>query len=181
MDRTTQIWITIGVVVASLLILALLTRAFFFSFIDNYEFAYKFDSNKGEMYPLVNEDGTQKQGYVFKWPIIQSVHTIDTRPMQVCINANSRVLNCKLVQFDPSGFETFVAWHGRGDYSQMGLEQILMSYAYDPSQKEYPFLKILKELKNQDTETNQSLPNKQENEQVHIEANQVDTIGVVVE
>lgn len=152
MESSTKIGIGIGIFIGSLLILGLLTRALFFSFIDNYEFAYKFDSGKGEMYPLVNVDGTPQQGYVFKWPIVQSVHTIDTRPMQVCINANSRVLNCKLVQFDPAGFETFVAWHGRGDYSQMGLEQILMSYAYDPSQKEYPFLKILKELKNQDTE-----------------------------
>jgi hypothetical protein len=72
--------------------------------------------------------------------------------MQVCINANSRVLNCKLVEFNPEGFETFIAWHGRGNYRQMNLEDILMSYAYDPSNKKYNFLTIKKELKNEDVD-----------------------------
>ena len=48
---------------------------------------------------------------------------------------------------------TFVSWHGRGDYSiEYSLKDIMLSYAYDPSNQSYPFLKILKELKNQDIE-----------------------------
>jgi hypothetical protein len=54
-----------------------------------------------------------------------------------------------------------VAWHGNNDYTQEGLKDILMSYAYDPSNKTYDFLTIKKELKNEDTpntdETDQSV------------------------
>jgi hypothetical protein len=157
-------WIYAIVIFLGLLISAGIYRAMFWTFVDNYEFAYKFDGRTGELYPLTNTDGTPQQGYIFAWPIVQSIHTIDTRPMQVCINANSRVLNCKLVKFDPKGFSTFVAWHGRGDYDKMNLEQILMSYAYDPANNEYPFLKIMKELKNQEVDTT----NTQENETTQI-------------
>jgi hypothetical protein len=159
MEKSTKSWIIAGATIFALLIGSLLYRAMFFTFVDNYEFAYKFESNTGRMYPLVNPDGSHMQGYIFKWPIIESVHTIDTRPMQVCINANSRVLNCKLVQFDIKGFETFIAWHGRSDYDQSALNNILMSYAYDPSQKQYPFLKVIKELKNQDIEATNTIAN----------------------
>jgi len=44
-----------------------------------------------------------------------------------------------------------VAWHGNADYTQDGLKDILMSYAYDPTSKNYDFLTILKELKNEDS------------------------------
>lgn len=145
-----------------LLFIALLVRGIFFTFIDNYEFGYKFDAQTGELYPLKNKDGSLRQGYIFAWPIVNRLHTIDMRPQQICINANSRVLNCKLVQFNPDGFETFVAWHGRESYSNMKLENILKSYAYDPSNKSYPFLDVLKELKNEDyTEVKDSLQTNQ--------------------
>jgi hypothetical protein len=149
------------IIIAAFLVLTIfggfIYRAAFYTFVDNYEYAYMFNGITGEMKPLVNKDGTPKQGYIYSLPIIQKVHTIDTRPMQVCINANSRVLNCKLVQFDPQGFSTFVSWHGRGDYSQMNLEDILKSYAYDPSSKPYPFLKVLKELKNEEVNDTTSI------------------------
>lgn len=136
---------TLGV----LIVAAVLTRVLFFTFVDNYEYAYEFNLSTGKCKALVNEDGVPKHGYVTKVPFYRMVHTIDMRPMQVCINANSRVLNCKLVEFDPSGLQTFIAWHGRGDYSGSRLEDIMKSYAYDPSSKSYPFMKIVKELKNE--------------------------------
>jgi hypothetical protein len=141
-----------GVTVLTLLFGALLYRALFWTFVDNYEFAYRFDAIGGSLEPLVNSDGSPVHGYVFSWPFIERIHTIDTRPMQVCINANSRVLNCKLVHFNPDGFALFLKWHGRGNYGSFELKDILMSYAYDPSQSSYPFLSVLKELKNQDAE-----------------------------
>jgi hypothetical protein len=154
MNRLNLSLVILGIVILVTILVGVLYRALFLNFVDNYEFGYMFDARKGELYPLVEADGSPKQGYIFSWPIVQSVHTIDTRPMQVCINANSRVLNCKLVQFDPSGLKTFVSWHGRGDYSvHGGLKDIMLSYAYDPSSQKYPFLKILKELKNQDVDS----------------------------
>lgn len=148
---TKKIIIT-SIVAASILLSAVLYRAIFWTFIDNYEFAYRFDAINGKIEILENKDGSPKQGYIFAWPLAERIHTIDMRPMQVCINANSRVLNCKLVHFDPKGFELFIKWHGRGDYDSYKLESILMSYAYDESQESYPFLKVQKELKNQNAD-----------------------------
>lgn len=139
----------VGIPIAILLVLSLIFRITFVTFIDNYEMGYAYNAITGELKAL------DKQGYCWSVPGIIRIHTIDLRPTQVCINANSRVLNCKLVQFDPAGWKTFVAWHGRADYdNQSGasgnLNQILMSYAYDGSGKTYPFLKILRELKPDD-------------------------------
>lgn len=163
MNRTQKTWLGIGIGFTTLIILALIIRGMFFTFIDNYEFGYRFDTRTGELHPLINKDGSLRQGYIFSYPFVEKVHTIEMRPMQVCINANSRVLNCKLVEFNPEGFETFIAWHGRGDYSQANLKDILMSYAYDPSNKEYSFLSIKKELKNEDVEYSLELDVKSKN------------------
>jgi hypothetical protein len=145
-------WIITTVIVGSLIILGIIFRTAFIKFVDNYEYAYEFNMSTGKTKALVNKDGTPQHGYFFVVPFYKIVHTIDMRPMQVCINANSRVLNCKLVEFNPEGLSTFISWHGRGDYSGVYLEDILKSYAYDPSNKSYPFMIIKKELKNEDFE-----------------------------
>ena len=129
-------------------ILALIVfRIGWVNYVENYELGYKFDSRDGQIEVLSHT------GYVVTAPVVVSVHTIDLRPMQVCINANARVLNCKLVQFNPKGVEQFLSWHGRQDYHVGGgasgadLNAILMSYAFDGSGSEYPFMTILRELK----------------------------------
>lgn len=115
------------------------------TFVDSYELGFRYDKRTGQMVRL------NQTGYVQHPPFLVDVDVVDLRPMQVCINSNSRVLNCKLVQFNPVGLETFIAWHGRGDYSSTGnLADILRSYAYDGSGKTYPFLIILRELKSDD-------------------------------
>jgi hypothetical protein len=127
------------------------------TFVNNYEVGYRYDKVQGQLTHV------GRTGYVVHLPIVTEVHTIDTRPMQVCINANARVLNCKLVQFDPAGLDQFVAWHGRNDYDndpgQNGtpstLNSILMSYAFedsgrcgtDPAHSNYSFLKVIRALK----------------------------------
>ncbi len=85
--------------------------------------------------------------------MLTEVHTIDTRPMQIRIEANNRVLNAMLVRFRKEGLQQFVDLHGRGDYDQTRLGDILMSYAYEGMgtesysrealQKKYKFLEIL--------------------------------------
>ncbi len=92
--------------------------------------------------------------------------------MQVRISANSRVLNAKLVQFNPDevdpdtgmrGLELFLSWHGRGNYdgpnvsgssfaSSTPFSDILTSYAYEGSGKSYPFLTIIRELKTEEVD-----------------------------
>jgi hypothetical protein len=128
-------------------------RIFFVDFVDNYELGYKFDSRDGRITIL------HESGYYVTPPVVVKIHTIDMRPMQVCINANQRVLNCKLVQFDTQGVELFLSWHGRYNYSNgsagnsTNLNDILKSYAYDGSGKHYPFLKVIRELKPEEAAT----------------------------
>lgn len=124
-----------------------------YRFVDSYEFAYVYDSMTGR----ITIPG--RTGYITRTPFITNVHTIDTRPRQVCINVgggrdgnvssgvNQRVLNCKLVSFDPKGLALFLSWHGRGDYSDDLLNDLLKIYAYDGSGRSYPFLIVSDETR----------------------------------
>jgi hypothetical protein len=150
---------SLGIFVILLAILGLgIYRVGFLTFVDNYEFAYYFDARTGDITPIINQDGTYKHGYVKTIPFIKMAHTIDLRPIQICLgannqntvnSANTRVLNCKLVQFNPEGYELFISWHGRATYDHNSLNRLLTNYAYDESQKNYTFLTITKELRNE--------------------------------
>jgi len=146
-----KFWTILGGSVVFLFLVAIVVRFSCFGYVENYELGYTFDSVSGKTELLTNKDGSLKNGFIYANPLV-SVYKIDLRPMQVTINANNRVLNAKLVQFNPKGFKTFVAWHGNNNYTQESLKDILMSYAYDPSNKTYDFLTIKKELKNEDTQ-----------------------------
>jgi hypothetical protein len=130
-------------------------RIVFVDFVDNYEIGYRYDTwgpNAGKIQVL------PRTGYFVTGPFKTKIHTIDGRPVQVCISAINRTLNCKLVQFNPAGIDLFLQWHGRGDYrhdtaSSSGtsedsskFDQILKNYAYDGSGTSYPFLTIKAEL-----------------------------------
>lgn len=139
----TRAVILVGALLTLTLVSALAFRVLLVNFVDSYEIGYKFDSRTGKIEIL------QETGYYVTPPFVVSIHTVDLRPMQVCINANARVLNCKLVKFDKAGLETFIAWHGRDDYvggnsgingSGTNLTEILKSYAFDGSGRAYPFL-----------------------------------------
>lgn len=123
----------------------------FVNFVDNYELGYKYDLRTGKIEML------DRTGYFVTLPFVVKVHAVDLRPMQVCINANQRVLNCKLVQFNSKGLELFLSWHGRNDYAGPGsgnsttiFSEILKSYAYEGSGRVYPFLNIIRELKGEE-------------------------------
>jgi hypothetical protein len=149
-----KFWAVVGSSILFLVVVAIVVRLSCFGYVENYELGYQFDTVSGKTTKLVNKDKTFKNGYIYANPLV-FIYTIDLRPMQVSINANNRVLNAKLVQFNPTGFEKFIAMHGNANYSQENLKDILMSYAYDDSSKDFNFLTILKELKNDNTQTNQ--------------------------
>ncbi len=148
--------IAVSITAAVLVIAAVGTVIFRYTFVDwvdNYQLPYKFDSRKGVITKL------EGHGYYVTPPLVVSVHSVDMRPMQVCINANKRVLNCKLVQFNANGLELFLSWHGRSDYEGPGsssqatttpFSEILKSYAYEGTGKTYPFLTVLRELRNEE-------------------------------
>jgi len=111
-------------------------------FVDNHEVGYKFNKLSGELTVL------DSKGYFLVNPFTVSVKTIDLRPTQICISTNTRVLNCKLVRFNPEGLVTFVTWHGRKDYNisvnrdiNTSFEDLLMTYAYD-TETSYSFITI---------------------------------------
>lgn len=125
----------------TLLVSLLTLRTTLLTYVDNYELGYKFDALSGEISTI------DHPGYVFAWPLVVSVHTVDLRPMQVCLSANQRTLNCKLVQFNKDGLELFLSWHGRADYGSANLPEILKIYAYGKNPQDFPFLTVISELK----------------------------------
>jgi hypothetical protein len=158
-----KIVMTLSGLFALALVLLILFRILFVNYVDNYELGYKFDARNGEITILPHS------GYVVTLPFVVSVHHIDLRPMQVCISAIQRVLNCKLVQFNPDSeaVKLFLSWHGRQDYDGPGtssssqstdgasrytyFQSVLLNYAYDGSGKSYSFLTVLRELKPEDS------------------------------
>lgn len=154
-----KIGITSLITLVGLLIVTLIFRIVFVTFVDNYELGYQYDKSNGSITVL------PRTGYFVRNPIYIKIHTIDLRPMQVRIEANNRVLNAKLVRFKPEGLMQFIALHGRGDYdapssssnTQSGytsntFSDIMMCYAYENYgssnndsliEHKYKFIKIM--------------------------------------
>ena len=135
-----------------LLIIGIIFLFSSYRIVDVTEFAYKYDLVTGEVSGIWDEDGNPKTGWIWKTPFLEKVHTIETLPYRTCLGEeNTRVLNCKLVQFNPKGWRQFVMWHGRRDYdhnrkgfsvTDYDLNKILMAYAYSENPSEYKFLEI---------------------------------------
>src|SRR5512135_3105463 len=95
MERSTKVWIGIGIAIVVGLIGLSIWRAGWLHYVENFELAYSFDTRTGEIQPI------NHTGYVDCVPFLLRVQTIDLLPMQLCISANKLTLNCKLVQFNP--------------------------------------------------------------------------------
>lgn len=116
----------------------LIWRAAWVTFVENYEYGFVYDKFTGQI------EKVEHTGWIVRNPFAYGVHAIDMRPYQVSISANQRILNAKLVRFNPAGLETFIEWHGRdaGDNVQ-GLQEILKCYAFDRDEgRDCPFLTI---------------------------------------
>ena len=137
-SKQPKFWERFVFVLVVLFILGILLWSTLVNFVDQHEVGYKFNLNTGEVIEL------PRTGYFFTPPWVR-IGSIDLRPTQVCINANSRVLNCKLVRFNPKGLALFIEWHGRSPDNS--VSEILKSYAYDGMDRNYPFLTIVTELK----------------------------------
>jgi hypothetical protein len=134
------------------IIIAGLFRLTFVTFVDKHEACFIYDRVSGTV------EIPDRTGYIVRTPILYSVHKLDIRPYQISITANigspgtssvsSRVLNAKLVRFNPKGIPTFIAWHGRdaGDKLENLLE-IMKCYAFDKEGgKDCPFITVLNEI-----------------------------------
>jgi len=150
------------IVLLVLLVIGLpIYRYNWWTFVDSYELGYKYDKVTGTTVPLT------RTGWHRITPFFTEIHTIDTRPVQIRIEANvsgsstasssndvnTRVLNAMLVRFRPEGLMQLLEYHGRRNYDQEALSQILKIYAYegcatdgyskDYLQKKYRFLEIM--------------------------------------
>ncbi len=140
-------WVILGSALVILLVGGCSIRTFFVTLVDSYELGYSFDKTTGRITVL------EHTGWAWVKPFITEVHTVDLRPMQVRIEANDRILNAMLVRFKPAGLEQFLELHGRKDYTQAVLSDILKSYAYEGMgsgaysqqklQEKYLFLEIM--------------------------------------
>lgn len=112
------------------------------SFVDNYELGFVYDRMTGKIETI------NHTGWVVRMPIRYNIHSIDLRPYQISISANQRVLNAKLVRFNPEALSTFVEWHGRSAGDNLyNLLEILKCYAFDrDGGKDCPFLVIVSEI-----------------------------------
>lgn len=147
MDRTQKIWLTVGISFVAVIFGLLVWKGLFLDFVENYQFGIKFNKRTGEMTEI------SQPGWTRVTPFITEVYTVDTRPMQIRIEANNRVLNARLVKFNPKGWRQFIKLHGLAKYDGYSLSEILKSYAYENVgnrgndeeilEKKYTFLEIL--------------------------------------
>lgn len=137
------VWKRLGVFLAALIVIVLLGlavwRIAWVTFVDNYEMAFSYDRMSGQIEKI------DRTGWIIRTPFVYSVHAIDLRPYQVTISANQRILNAKLVRFNPEGLKQFVEWHGRDAADSTGwLLEILKCYAFDMEEgRDCPFLTIV--------------------------------------
>ena len=147
-DKIGEIAIKLGILIAGIagicLIGFIVFRIFWVTSVDKHEFAFSFNRFTGGIETCTNS------GWYVRAPIKYSVYTIDCRPVQITISANQRVLNAKLVRFDPEGIETFIKWHGMNAASGMNsgnLPEILKCYAFDSvNGEDCPFLEVIQEI-----------------------------------
>lgn len=126
------------------------------TYVEEYEFGYVIENNSGEMYP------TEHKGYVFSWPFLQSVYTIDLRPTQTCLFANNLVVECKTVAFNPEGWREFVRMYERKHYRVYDafekeklhgdLTEVLTYHAFSSEVNHCSFLTVLPDVVRQNPE-----------------------------
>jgi len=171
--------ITCAVIFVLLLLIGLpIYRYNWWIFVDSYELGYKFDKSTGKT------DTLTRTGWHRITPFFVEIHTIDRRPVQIRIEANIlgsrtsssgvniRVLNAMLVRFKPAGIMQLLDYHGRMNYDQSTLSEILKIYAYEGCatdgyskehlQKKYKFLEIMSTTSTTADTTRNSLPLKTE-------------------
>ena len=135
--KTIASWFGVLLVIAVVLFGGFVTL--FVNHVDQHEFGYMVERLKGGKLSTIAQ-----KGYIVTPPFVTKVYTIDTRPAQRCITSgratvNQRVLNCKLVSFNPLGLDEFITLHG---VQEGNVSDILEPYAFDQLSRPYTFLII---------------------------------------
>lgn len=83
-----------------------------------------------------------RPGWYLTSPFVE-VATITTLPMKVTIPSEAKVINTKIVRFNPTGIDEFIRMQGFSYFSNQSMENILMGYAF--SGEKYSFLEVMQE------------------------------------
>ena len=142
MDKSDKIVLVTITVITSLILFWTL----FLNHIAPQQIGIAYDSVNGEV------SVQRHPGWYLTHPLVQ-VASVETRPFQVCLNAGARILNCKLIRFNPDGANEFVKlqgfhyWNGGtcNNCNTTEFSRIMMGYAY--SERTYPFIEVLEEIK----------------------------------
>lgn len=142
MNKWQKIGTGFGTIIVVAVVCVIVWFCLWVSFVDKHELGFTYDKMTGMIEKI------ERNGWIVRTPVRYKVHKIDLRPYQIQISANERILNAKLVRFDPEGLETFVSWHGRAAGDDINaLKEILKCYAFDKLEgKDCPFLVVVSEL-----------------------------------
>ena len=129
-------WMKWLIGLGSVLAVLLLFYGFFLNHVDINEIGIAYNSIGGKVWVQ------DRPGWYLTSPFVE-VATLTTLPHKVTIPSEAKVINTKIVRFNPAGVDQFIRMQGFSYFSNQGLENILMGYAF--SGEEYPFLEVMQE------------------------------------
>ena len=136
-DRTVQArWVKWSMGGGAVLVIAFLFYLSFLNHIAINEIGVAYNSIGGKVWVQ------GRPGWYVTAPTVE-VAVIPTVPLRVTIPSEAKVINTKIVRFNPKGVDEFIRLQGFSYFSNQGIENILMGYAF--SGQKYPFLDVLQE------------------------------------
>src|SRR5258708_4348758 len=132
MERWMKWLVGLGVVA----VLAVAFYCLFLNHVDINEIGVAYNSIGGKVWVQ------DRPGWYLTSPFVE-VATITTLPLKVTIPSEAKVINTKIIRFNPVGVDQFIRMQGFSYFTDQGLENILMGYAF--SGETYPFLEVMQE------------------------------------
>lgn len=129
-------WIKWVIATGSVVLILVLFYCFFLNHVGINEIGIAYNSIGGKIWVQ------DRPGWYFTAPTVE-VAVINTLPMQVTIPSEAKVINTKIVRFNPAGVDEFIRMQGFSYFTNQGLENILMGYAF--SGESYSFLEVMQE------------------------------------
>lgn len=118
----------------SILLVGLIFYVLFLNHVEINEVGIYYDSMSGQTWKQTTP------GWYVTSPLTYEVN-ITTLPLLVTIPSNAKIINSKMVRFNPDGVEEFIRLQGFGWGLHSSLDNILLGYAF--SGREYTFLDIV--------------------------------------
>ena len=125
-----------GIAICVGIFLLLLFYSLFLNHVDINEIGIAYNSIGGKVWIQ------DRPGWYLTSPFVE-VATVTTLPLKVTIPSEAKVINTKIVRFNPAGVDEFIRMQGFSYFTNQGIENILMGYAF--SGEKYSFLEVMQE------------------------------------